>query len=309
MHKEFSSGAGFALIAALSWGLTGVFVRLSGHHPALEITAGRLLIGLIFILPLLLITRSRINFKLSPTIWILGVLQGLYFLTAVIAFQFAPIAIVALLISTSPVYVLICRATLGEQINGREALGAACAIIGVIIICMTGAHLVTSQVTRPWIGYLFASLAALSTALSAVIIHRQQIKDQSLPLKIAIICLGFGGIIAAIIGLMAGQIGLPLHWSYPEVIAMIALALISTLLATLCYTAASQRLPPLLNVTLMLSTPIFATLFAYIFLGEKLSWSLVPSCALILIGVRIIASAKVSQGLQKQPNEQADHAA
>jgi len=267
-----------------------------------------LLIGLIFVIPLLLIIRSRINFKLSPTIWILGVLQGLYFLTAVIAFQFAPIAIVALLISTSPVYVLICRAILGEQINGREALGAACAIIGVIIICMTGVHLVTSQITRPWIGYIFGSLAALSTALSAVIIHKQQIRDQSLPLKIAMVCLGFGGIIAAGIGLMSGQISLPLHWSFPELLAMFALALISTVLATLCYSAASQRLPPLLNVTIMLSTPILATLFAYIFLGEQLSWSLVPSCALILIGVRIIASAKVTQGLQKQLSEQVDHA-
>ncbi len=292
MYKDNSSGAGFALIAAISWGLTGVFVRLSGHHSALEVTAGRLLIGLIFAIPLLLIIRARISFKLSRTIWVLGILQGLYFLTAVIAFQFAPVAMVALLISTSPVYVLIYRAVLGESMSRRELFGAGSAIIGVLIICSTGSHLVTSHITQPWIGYLFASLAALLTALSAVIIYKHQIKDRTLPLQVALICLGFGGIVAASSGIISEQIRFPLLWSTTEFMAMLALALISTLLATLAYTAAAQRLPPLLNVTLMLSTPIFAILFAYFFLGEKLTWSLVPSCAFILIGVWMIASNK-----------------
>ena len=61
-----------------------------------------------------------------------------YYLLATAAFQLAPVAEVAVLLSTSPVFVLSIRRLRGEPVRRRQAAGALLALSGIAIVVAPG---------------------------------------------------------------------------------------------------------------------------------------------------------------------------
>jgi drug/metabolite transporter (DMT)-like permease len=95
-------------IDLLDVGLTGIFVRLLPSLSPLTVTAGRLFVALTVVLPILgLFRESRQSFKSAmgrPIAYVLALLLAGYYLLATAAFQMAPVAEVALLLSTPPLF-------------------------------------------------------------------------------------------------------------------------------------------------------------------------------------------------------------
>lgn len=100
-------------LTAMMWGLTGIFVRLLPPVSPLAVTTGRLLVALIVALPILAVSDiNRLNLKVAlknPVAYALASLLGAYYFLATAAFQLAPVAEVALLLSTTPLFVLTLR--------------------------------------------------------------------------------------------------------------------------------------------------------------------------------------------------------
>lgn len=85
-----------AAVTSLTWGLTGIFVRLLPSISPLTVTAGRLVIAFVVVLPALILFRdTRRGFKTAlgrPIAYVLALLLSGYYLLATAAFQMAPVA-------------------------------------------------------------------------------------------------------------------------------------------------------------------------------------------------------------------------
>ena len=95
------------------WGLTGIFVRLLPGMSPLAVTTGRLSGALVVALPFFAISdarRSSLRLAVKkPVAYALASLLVGYYLLATAAFQLSPVAEVALLLSTPPLFVLASR--------------------------------------------------------------------------------------------------------------------------------------------------------------------------------------------------------
>ncbi len=109
-------------LTAVMWGLTGILVRLLPPVSPLAVTAGRLVAALIVALPFVAISnakRSSLKEALKrPVGYVLASLLTGYYLLATAAFQLAPVAEVALLLSTPPLFVLVRRRIRGDAPTG-----------------------------------------------------------------------------------------------------------------------------------------------------------------------------------------------
>ena len=129
-----------ASLTAVMWGLTGIFVRLLPGLSPLAVTTVRLSGSLIVAFPLFAISDAkRSSLKLAvkkPVAYALASLLAGYYLLATAAFQLAPVAEVALLLSTPPLFVLALRRIRGDVPKVLEVLGEAIAqVFRRAIVC------------------------------------------------------------------------------------------------------------------------------------------------------------------------------
>jgi drug/metabolite transporter (DMT)-like permease len=68
----------------------------------------------------------------------------------------------------------------------------------------------------------------------------------------------------------------------------LGLGIVSTAIPTFGFSIASRRLPAIVTTTISLFVPLFAGLFAFLVLGERLSSNFAAGCLPILAGVALI---------------------
>lgn len=294
-----------AALTSLTWGLTGIFVRLLPGIPPLAITAGRLTIALLAVLPVFLLfgnarAGSGGGFKLGltadfrsalrrPVAYALASLLVGYYLLATAAFQLAPVAEVALLISTPPLFILAFRALRGEMPALGETVGALLALGGTILILAPN----PSGTGQPLPGHLYGSAMALgAAALSALYAYayRNLSEHGRAPETGAVTVLTFaiGSPILLATASLFSTAAMPSLSGAGTVAVFLGLGIVSTAIPTLGFSIASRRLPAILTTTISLFVPLFAGLFAFLVLGERLSPNFAAGCLPILAGVALI---------------------
>ncbi len=280
-------------MTSLTWGLTGVFVRsLPSIHP-LTITAGRLVIAFAAALPILLLFRDAqhsLRSALSnPFSYALAPLLVGYYLLATTAFQMAPMAEVALLLSTPPLFVLAIRRIRGKPSFRNEIGGALLAISGITIILFPKLSLPEGQSSQHLYGNIIAICAAALTAIYAYM-YRILSESGRAPDSIGVTLLTFG------IGSVALALAVA-FWPAPSgltalnsssVYIFLGLGVLSTALPSLGFAISSRRLPAIISATISLFIPLFSGLFAFLILGERLSIMFLVGGVLVLAGVLMI---------------------
>lgn len=292
--KTDKLGISAAIITALSWGLTGIFIRLLDPILSIDVLFGRLFLS--FFLLLLIVTAYRnyrklllIDCKLLIT-WRLSFLQFIYFSSATFAFKFAPIGDIALLISTSPVFILVLIYFGKTHITKVDIFGVLLSIFGVAIIIVGGhsENVIINIWPNRFIGDFLALCGAFSIGVYALNykIAAEQNKHPSAISVALIACL-----IGSFVLVWGGSIDM-LFISEKNIISfpLIGLAVISTALPSVTYALSSSRLPPVMTTTIRMLTPAFASVFAYVFLNELPSAWILPGGLLIVLGNYIIAS-------------------
>ena len=280
-------------VTSLMWGLTGIFVRLLPSLPALTVTAGRLLIALLVVFPVVgLLRSSRRSFRPAlrhPAAYMLALLLAGYYLLATAAFQMAPVAEVALLLSTPPLFVLALRRLRGDIPGRAEIAGAILAIAGISLVLVPGIPFAGAVPVRHLIGNALALSAAGLTALYAYR-YRILVERSCAPDIIGVSLLTFvsgSAILVLMVGLAPGPAGLD-TLNGTSMLVFLGLGVLSTAIPTIGFALASKRLPAVVTATISLFIPLFAGIFALLILGERLSPLFIPGGILVLGGIAMI---------------------
>ncbi len=282
-----------AAVTSLTWGLTGIFVRRLPSFSPLTITTGRLLIGLAAAIPLLLAlgdTRRGVLAALKqPVAYLLALLLAGYYLLATAAFQMAPVADVALLISTTPLFVLAIRWLRGRPPARAEIGGALLAMGGMAVILAPRMSFSVEAPVHQVYGHFFAICAAALTAIYAsiyqIVSERNRAPDAS---GVSVLTFALGSaILISMLALTPSPSGLP-NVTGSAVLTFLALGVLSTAIPTFGFAIASKRLPPIVTATISLFVPPFAGLFAFLILGEAITALFLFGCVLVLGGVAMI---------------------
>ena len=170
-----------AALTAIMWGLTGVFVRLLPHVSPLALTEGRLGGALIVALPIFAASEGKRSSLMetlkNPLGYALASLLVGYYLLATAAFQLAPVAEVALLLSTPPLFVLALRRMRGDVPATLELFGAGVAVTGIVLILGPRLTLTERLGNHRLAGDVLAICAAILTALY-IYVHTQVARER-----------------------------------------------------------------------------------------------------------------------------------
>jgi DME family drug/metabolite transporter len=275
------------------WGLTGVFVRLLPPLSPFFVTSARLLGSLVVALPILATSNAkRLDLKVAvknPAGYLLASFLVGYYLLATAAFQLAPVAEVALLLSTPPLFVLALRGIRGDVPTVIEILGASLALAGIALI-------LDPRLTRPekfvnarLIGDAMAIGAALFTAFYAYV-YRELAKNGVAPESSSITFMTFS-LGSLVLSGLACLMPTTISWEALRGTSLplfLGLAVLCTAIPSFAFAFASKRLPPVVTATVSLLIPLFAGAFAYLILGEKIPSTAIPGSALVVVGIVMI---------------------
>ena len=264
------------------------------------ITAGRLLIALVAVLPILILFRdTRHGFKTAlrhPMAYVLALLLAGYYLLATAAFQMAPVAEVALLLSTPPLFILAFRQIRGDAPARAEIGGALVSMGGMAMILVPKISFAGDLPLHHLYGNIIAICAAALIAFYAYI-YRILAKSGSAPETSGVALLTFvsgGTFLVLLLSAMPTPSGL-MSLNEDTLFVLLGLGVFSTALPTIGFALASRHLPAIITATISLFIPVFAGLFAFLILGESLSLMFMVGCIFVLGGVWVI----IRQGRSK----------
>ena len=283
-------------LVAVMWGMAGVFVRLLPAASPIAITAGRLLVALLVSVPIIAFSannrRSLMSSLGQPAAYILALLLAGYYFLATIAFQLSPVAEVALFLSTPPLFVLTFRRLHGDRPLRAEVVGAVVAIVGIMLILAPNIINSTDSGYDRIIGDLLAFASAGLSGLY-VYLYRNLAETHSAPDPVGVTFMTFllGGVVLGT-AMLSLQIPTGMLYSGNNLLALFGLGIFSTAISSTVFAIASKHLPAVVTATILLLIPVFAGIFAYLILGEKLSPLMIPGGILVLSGIAMILNLK-----------------
>jgi len=290
-----------AFAAAISWAFTGIFIRYLHDFSAATIIAGRCLFALAGATLLLPMGKRKLSFadifNSSPA-WILSLLMVTYYILAVIAFQRAPVGEVSIIMSTSPLFALLYRRIQGWSISPSEGSGALIAILGVPLVAASGAH--SSGFHPTMLNRLSGDGLAFigSAVMAAYSISYRNINNRKAPSSRAVVFLTFliGTVVLGLWLIFHGEAKVAIEHAgnAHNILLFTGLGLGTTVLPTLCFSFASQKLTSLLATSIRLLSPLLSAILAIVILHEVPTWIFWPGTILILGGLYLIMSTKTN---------------
>ena len=151
---------------------------------AIAITTDRLGGALLVAVPMFAASNAK-RFSLIETLknpfgYVLASLLTGYYLLATAAFQLAPVAEVALLLSTPPLFVLALRRVRGDAPTLLELLAAGLAVAGIALILEPGLTVAAGFGNRRLLGDVLAICAAVLTGFY-VYLYRHLVQNGRAP--------------------------------------------------------------------------------------------------------------------------------
>ncbi len=276
--------------------------------PPLFLTASRMLLAGVLLLGFLALRRTSFRFSLRQ--WGLFGLLGLFsiYLTNALEFwslQHLTAAKTCFIYSLCPFFsALFSYLHFGEKMNGRKWLGMGIGFAGFlpILFAQKGAGELLSGI--PFLSWPeLAMVGASACTAYGWILLRLLVKDSS-PMMANGMSMVVGGLLAlghsALIDtwnplpVAAGSVG-----SFLQGIAVITF--ISNILCYNLYGLMLRRFTATFISFMGLLSPIFASLNAWVFLGEAPSPIIFVSTAIVSVGLWVIYSAELRQGYVKKP--------
>jgi drug/metabolite transporter (DMT)-like permease len=127
----------YAAIAVALFSSTPVLIRWAQPLSALAITMGRLAVGSVFVLALMVLQghRLRVSLKDLPSFALYGLVTALHFLCYIASLDYTTVAHSLSLTYTSPIFVtLFAQLLLKESLPHRAYAGMGLALLGVTVL-------------------------------------------------------------------------------------------------------------------------------------------------------------------------------
>jgi drug/metabolite transporter (DMT)-like permease len=298
-HTSTTRGLLIGLIASLTFGTSGAFIKPlleSGWSPAAAVTVRAGVAGLVLLPVAILSLRGKWDALWRARWRILGMAligvagtQLVYFA----AIQRVPVSTALLIEYLAPLLLVgFVWASSRRMPRPVVLIGSAVAIGGLVLVIGPG-----SLVAADGLGLVFAGLAAVGCAIYYVIAARPS--DGLPPVAFAAAGLVFGSLVLGIIGVVGlvpftatfGEVAL-LGASTPWWVPIAVVAIVSTAIAYVASIAASEMLGSRLMSFVGLLEVVFASLFAWLVLGEALTPLQLLGGVLILAGIAFVRSEK-----------------
>ncbi len=285
-----------AFTAAIAWSMTGPLVRLLAEFHWLQILFLRFLsaalIAFLFLICSAHLKKSWQRSVRSRLSWQLAVVMVVYYWVAVLAFIWAPVAEVSLLISVSPLLALMYRMITKQQSQPLELLACAVALLGVCIILAPQLQHWQLQKIR---GDLFALLGAIIITFYAESFRRNVQQHIFVSSSAVTLQSGVLGIISSGVGILLLHhfTAAPMQWQALQqpnnISSAIALGVLSTWAPSVTYAYASKHLNLMLISATRLLTPVCASLLAMWLLHEIPPTSFWIGAVAVLLGLWLLA--------------------
>ncbi|HEX2148250.1 MAG TPA: DMT family transporter [Pseudorhizobium sp.] len=268
------------LIIGWSSGFVGIRYASEEASVALLLFWRTLLSGLI-LLPFALLIGPKMRWPAVRDQMLFGVMSVFLYLGgfALAIEQRVPTGLVALISDLVPLAIAaLAQPVLGERLSGRQWLGTAIAVFGVLIVSFDS----LSFGTAPLWAYVVTVASMLVFALASVIYRRRRSEPMPVHQSLCIHSLT-GCVLFGICALWQGSLAPPLTTGFA--IGMAWLVLIATFMAYGIYYT-SLRLFPVAKVSaaIYLSPPV-TMLWAWALFSEPLTIAMFIGLAVTLVGV------------------------
>ncbi len=278
-----------ALLANVIFGFSFIFSKtaLSVSQP-LVILAVRFTVAFLFINILLCLGVFKINFKIlkNPLLWALGLAQPLlYFIFELYGLSLVSSALSGVIIALVPVAVMLLSTLfLKEKPTIIQLCFTLLSILGVSLI-----SIISNNGEKNYVLGILLLIGAVLCAAAFNILSRRQ-ADSCSPFERTYImflvgCLGFN--ITAAIALKQNFLPLVIQSlsSGKFIIAIIYLAIISSVIAFLLYNFATSHITAVQASSFSNIIPVVTVIAGVVILKEKMTLPALLLCALIILGV------------------------
>ena len=282
-----------AFITILGWSSAGIFINLLPNLDALLIVAIRLCLSLFFIVPILFLFQKNIlkylNELKSTTTWMLGIILLFCYLLGTLAFQMAPVGEVTILMTISPLFVILYNFLRKQIPKKSETLGVIIAIFGILIMTYNQLMLEESNSSDRLLGNILAMIVSILFTIYSIW-NQSLNKKNKAPhsLSIALSTFIMGTLLLIILIGKETEMMSSINFDYSTILFLFGIAILSTAIPTISYTVASQYLNPILTTSILLLQPFIAILFALFFIQEIPDLLVIPGFVFILIGLFLI---------------------
>ncbi len=303
------------VLASLTFGTSGVFIKPlleSGWSPAAAVTVRAGVAGLILVPFAVSALRGRWSSVWRARWRILGMgligvagTQLVYFA----ALQRIPISTALLIEYLAPLLLVAAAWIMTRRAPKAVVLvGAGVAVVGLVLVIGPGSFGATDG-----LGLLFAGLSAVGCAIYYVIAARPS--DGLPPVAFAAAGLLLGALVLGLVGVV-GLVPFTADFNASEFLGndvafwvpLLCVAVISTAFPYVASIAASEMLGSRLMSFVGLLEVVFASVFAWLILGEALTFVQLIGGVAILAGIALVRSEKQNDA-ELEPgsiNESAD---
>lgn len=270
------------------WGSSYMFIRIVvGEVPAITLVAARLILSaaILWIAHRILrrsIPRER---KLWAAYAVMGFLSGALPYTLIAwGEQYIHSSLAALLQATMPIFTVILAVFLAadERLTWTSAIGVALGFVGVVVLMLPdlreGLH-----------ANLLGQLAIVASSLSyagATVFARNRLRGQP-PLTSTMGQLTTGAVFTVPLSLLIDR-PFALSPSPPAIGSWLALTVFGTVMAYVIYYALIERSSATFVSTVTYVIPIVGLMLGALVLNEPVTFNLLVSAALIIIGVLLV---------------------
>lgn len=277
------------IIAMLIFGSIGTFVK-SIHLPSVAIVHWRTIIGSLFLVVIFAVQKKSIDFRSVRkdliALILAGIVLGGNWVFLFEAYRYTSVGVATMLYYCAPIVVFFLSPILfHDQFKVSQCIGIAVALIGMLVINFVGTDLGGFS-----IGIVYGLISALLYA--SLMIVNKFIRAVS-GLESTLFQLMIAGIILTIyIFITTGQLlYLP---SGNDILLICMVGILHTGIAFSMFISSMQSLSGQHISLFSYIDPASALLFAFIFLGERLTWPQMLGAILIFGGTLFSKTKKQS---------------
>jgi len=211
-----------------------------------------------------------------------------------VAEQFVPSSLAALIIATVPLWMVLLNWKWGDRLRPSvgTAIGVGLGVIGIGLIAAPGQSAAEGAV-KP-IGLVILIVSSLSWSIGSLYSRRAQLPSNAL-LSTSMEMLMGGGLMM-IAALLLGQ-GAQIHWDQVSLLSLAALAylvIFGSLIGFTAYVWLLKVTTPARVSTYAFVNPVVAVFLGWAFAGEQLSARVMVAAAIIILAVVLITFSQAT---------------
>ena len=257
-----------------------------------QVAALRFLLGALFLLPLLFSTSQRERcgraLKNDPLpIALLGVV-GIFltFYLFHLGVEHATASMAAVVFSMNPVFTaMIAYFILGERLGLLGWTGVSIGLIGAFL-AITGFQFSGILGRDDFLGGVFMLLSAI--CWSAYTVYGKRYSERYGAPAVSLLSMAVGSILFVVLLTFQGGWTEMAGYNLPSWAWLLYLGAITVSLGYLLYFEGMRRVPASRGASLFYLKPILALAFAYVALGESISYTLILASVLVAAGILLV---------------------